>query len=254
MKSEIYLKIFHFFKIFNAFLILTIFGALSLLVRILSFGFLTEFNRKFFVPFYCKLILFFLGIKVENKLNFKIDHTPHFYTFNHNSYLDGFVLMSLGLTNTRFLMSTKMLKFIPATLAAFSIGVLYIPLKKNRTRRLKFFIDLEKRIKKEKISIVASSEGVHTYDDYGIAPFNRGVYHMALACQMPVVSIFIHTPIESNPSNNFRLFKNGIVRLELIEIVPIKDWQLLNLDNEIEKVRTLYVTKLHECLQIEGRI
>jgi 1-acyl-sn-glycerol-3-phosphate acyltransferase len=231
--------------------VLTVFGFISFLLRLVSLGFLTKFNRKTFVPFYCRLILFFLGIKLENKLQLSLSPIPYFYTFNHNSWLDGFVLMSLGLTKTRFLMSEKMLKFVPAFFSAWSIGVLWVPTKKHKERRLKFFIDLEKRIKKEKISIVGSSEGVHVYNDYAIAEFNRGVYHMALACKMPVISIFIHTPIKSNPSNNFRQFKKGTICLELLDIIPTKNWELKNLDHEIEKNRALYVNRLNHHLQAE---
>lgn len=225
-------------------LLLTIMGITALSLRILSFGLLTDFNRKYVVPMFSKLILDSLGITLENKVRLKKPDRPHFYTFNHNSHLDAFILMCLGLTNTRFLMSEKVRHYIPATLAALSIGVLYIPTKENKERRLNFFIRLAERIKKEKVSIAGSSEG--TGGEFNtINQFNRGVYHMALVCQMPIVAIYIHTPVESNPSTDFRPIKKGTVRMELIDIIETKDWKLENLDSHINEVRNMYVEKFN---------
>jgi len=238
-------KILNAIKILFAFILMTIMGTIALVLRIISFGALTNFNREYFVPAFCKIILFSIGIKVENNLNLIQPKTPHFYTFNHDSFLDGFVLMSLGLTNARFLLSEKMLIYIPATITSIAIGVLYIPTKKNRARRLEYFINLEKRIKKEKTSIVGSSEGVHDYKQ-NISEFNRGVYHMALVCDMPVVAMFIYTPSESNPYNYFRPFKSGTVKVELLKIIPTQNWTLENLDMYIADIRNLYVAKFNE--------
>lgn len=215
---------------------------IALLLRTLSFGLLTDYNRKYFVPFCCKLILRSVGIKIINNIKIKQPDTPCFYTFNHNSYLDGFTLMTLGLTKTRFLMSEKMLKYIPVTLTALSIGLLFIPQKKHKERRLRFFKKLENKLKKEKISFAGSSEGVRDYDT-GISPFNRGVYHTAMLCKMPIVAIFIYTPLESNPFNKFKPFKSGTVVLEILDIIPTDNWNLDNLDDNIEKVRSLYVQR-----------
>lgn len=225
-------------------LLLTTMGIIALSLRIISFGLLTDFNRKHLVPAFSKAILYILGITLENEVKLEEPDRPHFYTFNHSSHLDTFILMCLGLTNTRFLMSEKTLHYIPATLAALAIGVLYIPTKLNKERRLKFFIRLAERIKKEKVSIAGSSEG--TGGEFNtINQFNRGVYHMALVSEMPIVAIFIYTPVESNPFNDFRPIKKGTVRMELLDIIPTTDWKLENLDSHIDQIRNMYVEKFN---------
>jgi 1-acyl-sn-glycerol-3-phosphate acyltransferase len=187
---------------------------------------------------------------LENRLKLEEPEHPHFYTFNHNSHLDAFILTCLGLTNTRFLLSEKLLYYLPVTLVALSIGVLYIPTKDNRERRLQFFIDLAERIKRERISIAGSSEG--TGGGFNrINEFNRGVYHMALVSDMPIVAIFIYTPVESNPYNDFRPIKSGTIRMELLDIIPTAQWKLENLDAHIEVVRTMYVEKFNSCIKVE---
>ncbi len=232
-------------------LLLTIMGVTALSLRILSFGLLTDFNRKYIVPMFSKLILDSLGISLENNMKLEKPDRPHFYTFNHNSHLDAFILMCLGLTNTRFLMSEKVLHYIPATLAALSIGVLYIPTKKNKERRLKFFIRLAERIKRERVSIAGSSEG--TGGEFNtINQFNRGVYHMAVECEMPIVAIFIYTPVESNPSTDFRPIKKGTVRLELLDVIPTDEWKLEDLDTHIDEVRQMYVERFNSLMEAKA--
>ncbi len=238
-------KIINIYRILIAFSIITIIGTLAFVLRYLSFKLLTEFNRKLLIPFMCKMVLFCIGIRFKNTLKIEETDKPLFYTFNHNSYLDGLIIMSLGLKNTRVLLSEIMLLYIPITLTALSIGVLYIPTKNNSERRLNFFYSLEKRIKKEKINFTGSSEGVH--DKYNeISEFNRGVYHTAMNCKMDVVALFIFTPKESNPGSNFLPFKKGEISIELLGIIPTTNWILENLDNEIESIRNKYVNRFNE--------
>lgn len=238
-------KTINVFKVLIAFALIILFGTVGSVLRIVSFGLLTNFNRAVLVPAFCKITLAAMGIRVDNRVQLPKLDKPHFFTFNHNSYLDGFVLMSLGMKNMRILMSEKMLIFFPVVLICFSIGLLYIPQKKNKERRMKCFYSVERRINEERVSIMGSSEGVHRYGER-IANFNRGVYHMALNCKIPVVPLFIYTPIESNPYSNFRPFKRGTVVIETLGIIPTKDWNLENLDNHIADVRKLYVKRFNE--------
>ena len=236
------------YQISFGFILITIMGVVALSLRVFSFGLLTDFNRKYFVPVFARFVLFCIGIRVENDVELaKPDH-PHFYTFNHASYFDAFVLMCLGLTNTRFLMSENMLHFIPVTLTALSIGVLFVPTKKNKQRRLNFFIRLADRIKNERVSIAGSSEGTGGVFNT-INEFNRGVYHMALVCEMPIVAIYIYTPVESNPFIDFRPIKSGTIRMELMGIIPTNEWKLDNLDTHIDNVRQMYVEKFNSLME-----
>jgi 1-acyl-sn-glycerol-3-phosphate acyltransferase len=238
-------KAMNVYKVVMAFALIILFGTLGSLLRVLSFGLLTNFNRTILIPLFCKLTLAVMGIRVENRVKLPEINKPHFFTFNHNSYLDGFVLMGLGLKDMRILMSEKILIFLPVALVSFSIGLLYIPQKKNKERRMNLFYRTEKRVEEEQISIMGSSEGVHRYGER-IARFNRGVYHMALNCKMPIVALFIYTPIESNPYANFRPFRRGTVIIETLDVVSTNDWKLEDLDDHIAEIRSKYVKRFNE--------
>jgi len=243
-------KIVHIYKVFMAFLLMTIGGTIGLVLRVLSLGFLTDFNRKYLMPVVCKCILATSNIKMITDLaKFNVS-TPHFITFNHNSYLDGFVLMALGFTQTRFLLSEKMLHYIPLTLCSLSIGVLYIPQQHHQKRRLRFFKKLENIIRKEKISFAGAAEGVHNHF-HGISTFNKGVFHTAMNLKMPIATLFIYTPIESNPYNDFRLFKPGTVKIELMEIVSTENWELEHIEEHIEAIRHTFVSRFNELNEIK---
>jgi putative phosphoserine phosphatase/1-acylglycerol-3-phosphate O-acyltransferase len=238
-------KLINIAKVLIAFVLIFFFGIIGTVFRIVSFGTLTNFNRTVWIPLFCKISLGAMGIRVENRTKLASLDTPHFITFNHNSYLDGFVLMSLGLRNMRILMSEKMLIFLPVWLVSFSIGLLYIPMKNHPKRRMRYFFKLDKLILRSNVHIMGSSEGVHTYAER-IAPFNRGVYHMAVNCQMPIIPLFIYTPVECNPYANFRPFKRGTVIIENMETIQTSDWTIENLDQHVADVRAKYVKRFNE--------
>lgn len=221
---------------------MTIAGSFALALRIVSLGALTNFNRKYFIAKSCEFILWSIGINVVNRVKQPLTEKPYFITFNHNSFLDGFVLMSMGFPNTRVVMSYRMIYYIPATLISLSIGVLYIPQKEYPKSRLNFFKRLEKRLKKENTGFIGSSEGVHEYTNE-INEFNRGVYHTAMLCALPVFALYIYTPEASNPMAKFKPFKRGTIFIDLIDIIETKNWTLENLDFHIEEVRSKYIIK-----------
>ncbi len=223
---------------------MTITGTMALLLRIVSVGYLTNFNRKYFIPWSSKLALTLVGVKLILPNNNPLQQGNYFITFNHNSYLDIFALTALGYTDTHFLLSEKTLKVIPLTLSALSIGILYIPMKINKNRRMRFFFKLEQRIKKNKVNIAGSSEGVH-HHHHGIGNFNRGVYHMATICKLDIIPLFINVPKESNPFDKYKPFKRGILQVEIMDTISTKTWKIEDLDLNKEKVRALYVNKFN---------
>jgi 1-acyl-sn-glycerol-3-phosphate acyltransferase len=231
----------HIAKIVFAFLVMTIGGLLGLLLRGVSMGLLTNVNRRHLMPAVCTIILKGLGIRLTGDVKACNPQQPHLLTFNHNSYLDGFVLMALGLTQTRFLLSEKMLPYIPLTLCAWSIGVLFIPRQHQQKRRLQFFLKLEKRLQRENISFAGAAEGVHDFF-HGISTFNKGIFHTAMKQKMPVALLFISTPKDSNPFNDFRMFEPGTIHLECLGVVSTDHWREDELEQQVEELRQRYVT------------
>ncbi len=239
-------------KISVAFVTLTCLGSVALLLRILSVGYLLNFNRKYFIPFTSKLILKIIEVDIElpKEIEF-INKGQYFITFNHNSALDIFVLTALGHTNTIFLLSEKTLKIFPLTITALSIGVLYIPQQHHVERRLSFFKKLEKLAKSKKINIAGSSEGVHDHH-HGIDRFNKGVYHFATACKLDIIPYFITTPKKNDILEGYLSDVNkGLIRIEKLETIDTQNWTLDDLVKNKEATRAVFVNKFNEVYNTE---
>ena len=232
-------------ELFLVFFLMTLSGLTAILLRLISLGYLLEFNRKHLIPFTSRLTMQAIGIKLDLPALNPLANGRYFITFNHNSYLDGFALTAMGFTRTHILLSEKMLKLVPLTLTSLGIGVLYIPQKNSRKRRLRFFERLEKRIIKNNVSIAGSSEGVHKHR-HDIAPFNKGVYHMATVCRMNIIPLFIYIPKESNPFDQYTRVRKGTIRIEVMETIDTSGWTLENLEANKEKVRDMYVKRFNE--------
>lgn len=165
------------------------------------------------------------------------------YTFNHNAEQDIFLLTALGLQNTRFLLSEKTWIYIPLVVSALATGTFYIPQKKHPKRRLRFFKKTTKFLKETNYSIAASSEGVHDMF-HGIAPFNRGIYEMALEANLPIVPIYIHVPEGCN-MNYWEFAKRGVLSIEKLDEIPTIDWDIDNLEAHINDVRNVFVKRFN---------
>jgi 1-acyl-sn-glycerol-3-phosphate acyltransferase len=235
-----YKKIVHIIKMIVVLMSILLLGFIPFTLRVLSFGMLTSFNRKYLAPVICKFTLFLIGMRIEIHLPEKLPH-PAFITFNHNSILDAFGLMAMGLSETRFLMTELILYQMPfGNFMAWGVGCLFIPPKSSRERRIAFLKNCVVRMKKESCSIAGSSEGVHRHE-HGICRFNRGVYHMALAAEVPVVALYIHLPEINNPFNDYRAFESGTMHITHLETFQTVNWKLNSLDEHIEVVRNAYI-------------
>ena len=234
-------------KIIIGFAALTVLGSAALILRIISFGYLLKFNRKYFIPFTSILVLKIIDVEAQlpNDVSY-IDEGQYFITFNHNSALDIFALTAIGHTNTIFLLSEKTLRILPLTLTALSIGVLYIPQQHHIERRLKFFKRLEKLAKTKKINIAGSSEGVHDHH-HGIDKFSKGVYHFATVCKLNIIPYFITTPKETGALEGYyKDINKGIIKIEALETINTQNWTLNDLVKNKDEVRGIYVKKFNE--------
>lgn len=221
--------------------IMLVTGTIALSLVLLSFGFLRNFCSQYLLKYSSRLILSLLGYTYDLPDSSELPNNKILYTFNHPSYLDVFLLTSLGLPNCRYFLSEKVIKYIPLTISALALGTFFIPQQFYKKRRLAFLIKYSNFFKNNSLSLFASSEGVNDMCN-GIYSFNRGIYHLAKEAGMTVVLLYIHIPREINPGNGY-YSKSGHIKVEVIGKVEPQNWNLKNLDIEILKVRDIYVNK-----------
>jgi 1-acyl-sn-glycerol-3-phosphate acyltransferase len=232
------------FRWIAALIIISITGSFALIVVLISFGTLRNLCATFIIKPSSRFVLWALGFRGFYPPLHKFPKHQVLYTFNHNAEQDIFLLTALGLQNTRFILSEKTWIYIPLVISALASGTFYIPQKKHSKRRAQFFKKTTKFIKKTNYSIAASSEGVHSHF-HGIAPFNRGIYEMALEANIPIVPLFINVPEENNMTAH-KYAKNGLLGIELLAEISTKDWKIEELDRHINDVRTIFVNRFNE--------
>lgn len=211
---------------------------------IISLGALRNFCAKYITRYTSRFILRIMGFKSNYPPINQFPKHQVLYTFNHNAYLDIFLLTGIGLTNSRYILSEKTLGYIPIVISALAIGTRYIPQKKHPKRRLKFFINTTEFLKRKNYSIIASAEGVHEHF-HGIAPFNRGIFHMAMEAGLPIVPLFIHIPEESNMFKT-GYAKKGTFRIEILDQIETDDWSLEKLDEHVDQIRNVFVNRFNQ--------
>jgi 1-acyl-sn-glycerol-3-phosphate acyltransferase len=130
-------------------------------------------------------------------------------------------------------------------LSAKAFGTFYIPDTVKDAGRLKFFKRVTKFLQKRKMSIVASSEGAGEYS-HGISPFNKGIYHMAIEAKLPIVALYIHIPEVNNPMHGNVKAEGGTIKIEVLKEFSTTDWNLDNLLDNIDMVRSEFVHRFDE--------
>lgn len=218
-------------------------GTICLVLVFLSFGWFRKIAVKYIFKSASRLFLKINGYQFELPPLNRFPKKQVMYIVNHNSYLDLFLLTAIGLSNLRYILSEVTIKFIPLAISAKAIGTWYIPQKKNAKRRLRFFYKACRLAKNNNYSILASAEGVHAYV-HGILPFNKGIFHMAMEAEIPIVPIYIHIPESVNPYKG-EYAKSGKIHVELLEEIDNSEWKLETIWDEIAKVRQLYVDKFN---------
>ena len=216
---------------------LAVMGSVMLLIRYVSFGRAINFNRMCVAPFTSRITLWLLGVRVKNHI--EQSDEQFVYMFNHNSYLDLFLIPMAGLQNTRFIISEDVQRVVALHLCNLGIDVLYIPTKGDPIRRAQFFERVTDDLSKRKYSVICSPEGQHTFT-HGIAPFNDGVFKMATESRTPIRCLFLDIPPEANPLESFEM-KPCHVDLYSKDRFETETWRVEDVSRNKAEVRARFL-------------
>ncbi|MFZ4713829.1 MAG: lysophospholipid acyltransferase family protein [Bacteriovoracaceae bacterium] len=229
---------------FVCYLGMSINGLLVSSLYVLSAGKLRRFNAEVLSPFSCRLMLALIGVRLITPKASEFPKEKVIYMFNHNSYLDIFIVPLLGPKKTRAVISTKTKKILPLFLSNFGNGALFIPVKQDKENRLSFFNLLIKKLQFDDQSVLLSPEGVHAFK-HRIAHFNKGVFHVATVSKTPICPLFFRIPKDQNPLESY-FFKGGTISVEVLPIIETLDWELSDLEKNVQKVRQIFVQKFNQ--------
>ncbi len=161
------------------------------------------------------------------------------YISNHTSTLDVFVLISLGLPNTRFFLSGFLRKFLPLGLIGYLTGVIWTVPQQFPAQRVEIFKRAERILRRTGESVYLSPEGRRVTSGE-VGPFNKGAFHLATNLGAPMVPLYILIPRHIDPGMGY-CAKPGQVDVYFKPAIDTRNWHLEDLVANKERVRAQFI-------------
>jgi 1-acyl-sn-glycerol-3-phosphate acyltransferase len=161
------------------------------------------------------------------------------YISNHTSTIDVFVLVALGLPNTRYFLSGFLRKLIPLGVIGYLIGIFWTVPQEFPERRKRIFERAARVLRRTGESVYLSPEGERITTGQ-IGHFNKGSFHLATALHAPIVPLFILIPTESDPGKGLHA-RSGRVDVYVRPPIDTTNWRVEDLIANKERVRDFYV-------------
>jgi 1-acyl-sn-glycerol-3-phosphate acyltransferase len=170
------------------------------------------------------------------------------YVSNHTSSLDIFMLVALGLPNTRFFLSGFLRKIVPLGIISSMMGTFFTVPQDNPAGRTRIFARAARVLRRTRESVYLSPEGERVTTGT-VGHFNKGAFHMATDLHAPIVPMFLFIPPEVDPKRGVDA-RPGTVHVYVLPAVDTRDWKLADLIQNKEYVRGLLVRfqETHACV------
>jgi 1-acyl-sn-glycerol-3-phosphate acyltransferase len=165
---------------------------------------------------------------------------PAVFLLNHQSGVDPILICAL-LRGGFTAVAKQEIRRNPFLGPAFALaGVTFV----DREGGARAIADLEPALEalRRGLSLVVAPEGTRSRDAV-IGPFKKGAFRLAMEAGVSLVPIVIHGAGNVLP-RGARLMRAGRVRVEVLPPVSTDGWSRERLDDEIAKVRRLYLERL----------
>jgi 1-acyl-sn-glycerol-3-phosphate acyltransferase len=169
------------------------------------------------------------------------------YVSNHTSTIDMFVLIALGLPNTRFFLSGFLRRLLPLGLIGYLIGIFWTVPQAFPERRVRIFQRAARVLRRTGESVYLSPEG-RRITNGEIGPFNKGAFHLATALGAPIVPMYLHVPAASNPGTGLHA-RPGVVDVHFRAPIETRSWREEDVVRNRDRMRDFYVTWHRELRQ-----
>jgi putative phosphoserine phosphatase/1-acylglycerol-3-phosphate O-acyltransferase len=171
-----------------------------------------------------------------------ISHRPAVFIFNHQSILDGFILMKLlreditGVAKKEVAAQPGFGQFARfANMAFVDRG--------DASQAVAALGPVVERLR-EGYSIAISPEGTRSATP-AVARFKKGAFHMAMQGDVPIVAVVIRNAGELLWRGS-KVMRSGTIDVHVHEPISVRDWTRDTLDERIAEVRTLFVRTLED--------
>ena len=179
-----------------------------------------------------KVVLFKTGVRVTvHNPERAYDGKPHIYVSNHVSWYDIPSLASF-LPRTKFVAKAELFKIPVFGAAMRAVGMIPIE-RQNRKAAFAAYDDAARQIR-EGNSVIVFPEGTRGFG-YGIRPFKKGPFVLAIAAGAPIVPILTHGTLEVIGKGSIWVHP-GKVDVHLLEPVSVEGFGYEDRDELAELV------------------
>jgi 1-acyl-sn-glycerol-3-phosphate acyltransferase len=161
------------------------------------------------------------------------------YVSNHTSTLDVFILVALGLPNTRFFLSGFLRRILPLGIISTVMGTFFTVPQSRPDERRRIFANAARALQRTGESVYLSPEGERVTTGQ-IGHFNKGAVHLATDLGAPLVPMFIHIPAEVDPKRGVDA-RPGLVHVHVLPIVSTREWTIADVAANTEYVRDIFI-------------
>jgi len=159
------------------------------------------------------------------------------YVSNHTSTLDIFILVALGMPNTRFFLSGFLRKILPLGVISSMIGTFFTVPQSDAAGRVRIFARAARILKRTRESVYLSPEGERVMTGT-LGHFNKGAFHLATELHAPIVPMLIVIPPEVDPKRGLDA-RPGDVQVHVLPAIDTRAWLLADLIQNKEHVRNV---------------
>lgn len=161
------------------------------------------------------------------------------YVSNHTSTLDVFVLVALGLPNTRFFLSGFLRRILPLGIISTMMGTFFTVPQHRPDERRRIFARAARVLRETGESVYLSPEGERVTTGT-IGHFNKGAFHLATDLGAPIQPFFIDIPPDVDPKRGLDA-RPGTVHVFVLPQVSTADWRVDDVIANKEYVRSMFL-------------
>ena len=198
-----------------------------------------------------RLVLRLLGVRMVVHRDCQWPDAQTVYISNHPSTLDLFMLVALGLPNTRFFLSGYLRKFVPLGMLATLMGTFFTVPQQFPEARVRIFQRADRILRRTRECVYLSPEGARVPGGR-IGHFNKGSFHLATSLKVPIQPLYFFIPPDIDPGAGFDI-RPGTVHVYLAPTIATSTWRIDDVERNRDAVRQLFldwhrsIREAHQC-------
>ena len=227
-----------FLRFATGFALLTVGALVMLAAAVLTLFQARRFYSEWIATPMGKAMLALWGIRYVVHGRSCVPRRQVVYVSNHTSTIDMFVLIALGLPNTRFFLSGFLRKLVPLGVIGYLIGIFWTVDQVYAEQRKRIFERAARVLKRTGESVYLSPEGERVTSGK-IGNFNKGAFHLATDLGAPIVPLFISIPRAIDPGKGLAA-RPGVVQVHFLPAIDTSAWRVDEVPVNRDRVHALF--------------